>query len=299
MKYIDETSRQKKKDKTVKEKYNDYKVKEFSPVLNNDGFNSSSSNSLEYDWQTRPIPKKIVTPTWHTIPRPLKIKFPRNQPVRINNNPYKFHLPHMLRRTELEEKDINKTKNETCPKEINSANYLSKIKKLEEELHRVREQLKAKITTLKKDTSDIDNKINNGLYFRVSNLSSPVTLKRDITNRPKMIEYKRIELKNATEDNTTKYSKEISHVFREMSFGVPYNMTNRSTNQSIYISNQTSIEIFSPEPLSMVKNITTIRPMLLPTVMNTTHLTETEDKIKSNVKENNTVNQKAISISTL
>ncbi|KPJ19549.1 Ras-related protein Rab-24 [Papilio machaon] len=158
IKYIDETSRQKKKEKTIKEKYNDYKVKEFSPVLNNDGFNSSSSSSLEYDWQTRPTPKKIVTPTWHTIPRPLKIKFPRNQPVRINNNPYKFHLPHMLRRTELEEKDINKTKNETCPKEINSANYLSKIKKLEEELHRVREQLKAKITTLKKDTGDIDKK---------------------------------------------------------------------------------------------------------------------------------------------
>ncbi|KPJ00403.1 Ras-related protein Rab-24 [Papilio xuthus] len=288
--YEDDDFKQKKREKTIKEKYNDYKVKEFSPV-SNDGSNSSSS--LEYDWQTRPTRKRKVTPQWHTIPRPLKVRVTRNNPFGIYNNAYKFQLPQMLRRTELDEKDSNKTNNETCPKEIITANYLSKIKNLEDELQRVREQLKAKITTLKKDNHGTDDKEidkDNELYFRVSDLSSPVTLKRDLTKRPKMMEYKLIELKNKTEDNTTKYSEEFSHESREMSFDVPYNMTYRSTNQSIYISNQTSMEIFSPET-TFKYNITTIKPIInIPKVTNTTYLNEIENTTKL-IKENNTVSQ--------
>ncbi|XP_013163534.1 PREDICTED: uncharacterized protein LOC106114759 [Papilio xuthus] len=290
IKYLNKISRQKKREKNIKEKYNDYKVKEFSPV-SNDGSNSSSS--LEYDWQTRPTRKRKVTPQWHTIPRPLKVRVTRNNPFGIYNNAYKFQLPQMLRRTELDEKDSNKTNNETCPKEIITANYLSKIKNLEDELQRVREQLKAKITTLKKDNHGTDDKEidkDNELYFRVSDLSSPVTLKRDLTKRPKMMEYKLIELKNKTEDNTTKYSEEFSHESREMSFDVPYNMTYRSTNQSIYISNQTSMEIFSPET-TFKYNITTIKPIInIPKVTNTTYLNEIENTTKL-IKENNTVSQ--------
>ncbi|XP_013135415.1 PREDICTED: uncharacterized protein LOC106100815 isoform X2 [Papilio polytes] len=228
--------------------------------------------------------RKRVTPFWQTIPKSVKMRYPKNKPFGIYNNPYKFQLPYMLRRTELDES--NGTKNETCPKEIMSANYLSKIKKLEEELQRVREQLKAKVTTLKKDgdTDNVQNK-NNELYFRVSDLSSPVTIK-DVTNRPTMIEFKSILINNTIE-NKTNDSEEVSHESREMSFDLPYNMTFIDhRNHSIYITNQTSMELFSPETTLVVKNVT-MKPINKPLAI-TTNLTDVEDTTIYFKKINNT-----------